>query len=163
MSDEDERLRKVKGLGDKGRSYADFSDAVKRTLFNVLDLPFPQAPVFTAQQSKWDLPMQSLSGLYAHQYLEKFEALRAIPPCDLNPILDRERRLSAVPDEEIENWKSRKPDTDPSNTESSDRGPIGGSISPQVLSNARFLARKYMASKPGSHTSGAQRLGSWDC
>lgn len=151
---EDERSSNIKGIGEKGRRYADFSAAVKRTLFNILDLRFPQVPISTGQHNKWDLPMQSLSGLHANQHREKFEVLRDIPPSDLNPILDRGLRLSAVPDEEVENWKIRNPDADRSDAGLSDRGRFGSATSPRLLSNTRSLARKYMASKPGSNTSG---------
>jgi hypothetical protein len=135
------------------RAYREFVASIKHTLFNEIDVRFPVTPTFAAQGGRWEDSVADRTGIRPNCFQARYHALRAVPPADLNPILNRGRRLSDINDREIKAWE----EAHDSAGEASEafavaaRSRFGGR--PHSLrSQAKFLARDYMASKPGADT-----------
>ena len=123
------------------RTYQEFTAAVKYATLKVLGVRLPKLPVFAAQQIQMERPVQSLPGQYPNQYQARFETLRTTSPSNVNPLVDRSRRPSDISDEELDQGKTRHPNSNEEVLGSPLRGQFGPRIHPRVVSNARYLAQ----------------------
>ncbi|KAI9803751.1 MAG: hypothetical protein M1826_004942 [Phylliscum demangeonii] len=148
------------------RTYQNVVAEIRSTLFNEVDVRFPTPPAFGAQDDRWEDEFCRRTGLELWGYWTRYNALRAIPAADLNPLGDRSRHRDDITPEETEAWEARHNlDANANCATRKLRGAFGAGARPSsgpLGSILHHMARKYMQTHPGPDTAscnvGAHRM-----